>query len=99
MKRLAVARLWHEGNSFSPVPTPLAAFRGREWVSGDVARDFYRETATEIGAAVAFAEANPDWQVDFLLCAPAPPGGPVVEADFDLIRDEGAEERRGGKEG
>ena len=74
MRRLAVARLWHEGNSFSPVPTTLAAFRGREWVSGDAARDFYRGTATEIGAAVAFADANPDWEVTFLRCAAAPPG-------------------------
>ncbi len=88
MKRLAVARLWHEGNSFSPVPTPLAAFRGREWVSGDAARDFYRGTATEIGGAVAFAEATPGWQVDFLLCTAAPPGGPVPDADFALLRDE-----------
>jgi len=26
MKKLAVARLWYEGNSFSPVPTGLAVF-------------------------------------------------------------------------
>jgi microcystin degradation protein MlrC len=88
MKRLAVARLWHEGNSFSPVPTTLAAFHGREWVRGEAASSFYRGTATEIGAAVAFAEANPDWQVDFLRCAAAPPGGPVDDSDFDAIADE-----------
>ena len=88
MRRLAVARLWHEGNSFSPVPTTLAAFRGREWVSGDAARDFYQGTATEIGAAVAFADANPDWEVTFLRCAAAPPGGPLLDADFEAIRHE-----------
>ena len=88
MKRLAVARLWHEGNSFSPVPTTLAQFRGREWVSGEAARAFYRGTNTEIGAAVAFAEANPDWEVVFLRCAAAPPGGPVIDGDFECIRND-----------
>ncbi len=88
MKRLAVARLWHEGNSFSPVPTALAAFQAREWTQGAAARDFYRGTGVEIGAAVAFAEARPDWQVTFLRCAAAPPGGPVRDDDFDAMRDE-----------
>lgn len=88
MKRLAVARLWHEGNSFSPVPTTLEQFRKREWVEGEAARAFYHGTNTEIGAAAAFAAANPDWQVAFLRCAAAPPGGPVLDADFERIRDE-----------
>jgi microcystin degradation protein MlrC len=88
MKRLAVARLWHEGNSFSPVPTTLAAFQGREWVCGEAARDFYRGTATEIGAAVDFADTHPEWDVTFLRCAAAPPGGPVVDTDFQAIRAE-----------
>lgn len=88
MKRLAVARLWHEGNSFSPVPTTLAEFQGREWTSGEAARDFYRGTATELGAAVDFSEAQPDWEVTFLRCTGAPPGGPVVDADFRTIRAE-----------
>jgi microcystin degradation protein MlrC len=88
MKRLAVARLWHEGNSFSPVPTALAAFQGREWESGEAARDFYRGTATEIGAAVDFADTHPEWAVTFLRCAAAPPGGPVADTDFQAIRAE-----------
>jgi microcystin degradation protein MlrC len=87
MKRLAVARLWHEGNSFSPVLTPLARFRAREWFEGEEARQFYRGTATEMGAVVAFAETHPDWQVEFLFCAAAPPGGPVPQEDYRSIRD------------
>jgi microcystin degradation protein MlrC len=39
-RKLAVARLWYEGNSFSPIVTPLTAFESREWVSGQAARDF-----------------------------------------------------------
>lgn len=87
MNRLAVARLWHEGNSFSPVPTPLARFRAREWVEGDEALSFYRGTATEMGAVAAFADARTDWQVTVLLCAAAPPGGPVPHDDYLTIRD------------
>lgn len=86
-RRLAVARLWYEGNSFSPVPTPLPAFVAREWTRGAAAMGFYRGTATEIGAAVAFAERTNDWEVDFLLCAAAPPGGPMTHSAFAEIRD------------
>ena len=37
-KRLAIARLSHGGNSFSPVLTGQAAFARREWVAGEAAR-------------------------------------------------------------
>ncbi len=54
-KKLAVARLWYEGNSFSPIVTDLDIFQAREWVGGRRAIALYRDTATEIGAAIAFA--------------------------------------------
>lgn len=88
MPRLAVARLWHEGNSFSPVPTTLAQFRACEWSTGEAARELYRGTATEIGAALAFAESRPDWEVTFLRCAAAPPGGPILDKDFEVVASE-----------
>ncbi len=56
--RIAVARLWHEANSFTPVVTRLADFRQREWHSGDAVSEFYRGTRTEIGAAVDFFARN-----------------------------------------
>ncbi len=88
VKRLAVARLWHEGNSFSPAITELDHFRQREWVSGNAARSFYRNTATELGAVVTFAEKQVDWEVEILRAAAAPPGGPLSEAAFAAIREE-----------
>src|SRR3979411_1950991 len=88
VKRLAIARLWHEGNSFSPVITELEQFRQREWQQGVSALAFYRNTATELGAAVAFADKQGDWEVDFLRAAAASPGGPLSEAAFAAIRDE-----------
>src|SRR5690606_19407350 len=86
VKRLCVARLWHEGNSFSPVPTRLADFQRREWFEGDAARDAYRGTATEMGAAVEFAEREAGgWTVSFLPAMAAPPAGPIPDADFDVM--------------
>ena len=60
--RLAIARLWFEGCSFTPIPTTLAEFRAREWVTGEAARTFYRGTRTEMGAVVDFLDAHPSWQ-------------------------------------
>jgi microcystin degradation protein MlrC len=89
MKRLAVARLWHEGNSFSPLPTGLAEFRRREWFRGAAGLARYRGTSTELAAVLEFAEAEAgSWSVEVLRCASAPPGGPVDDAVWDEIAEE-----------
>lgn len=82
MPRVAAARLWFEGNSFAPEPTPLAAFQGREWLAGPEALARYRGTATEIGALAAFAAARPHWDLTVLRCAAAQPGGPMTDDAF-----------------
>jgi len=87
-KRLAIARLSHEGNSFSPLTTGMDEFRRREWVAGDAARAFYAGTRCELGAAADFLAARPDWDGHFLCCAAAPPGGPVESAVLRAIREE-----------
>lgn len=84
-KRLAVARLWHEGNSFTPLPTTLADFERREWFEGNEGLACYRGTGTELGAVVAFGDAHPDWDITVLRCASAPPGGPVEDALYERI--------------
>jgi microcystin degradation protein MlrC len=95
-KRLAIARLSHEGNSFSPLLTGQEDFARREWVAGAAARTFYRGSRSELGAAVAFLEARPDWGGTFLRCAAAPPGGPVESALLAAVRDEILEGLRDG---
>jgi microcystin degradation protein MlrC len=86
--RLAVARLWHEGNSFNPVPVRLAQFQAREWTRGDAAVDLYKGTATEMAAVIDFLRSRPEWDGQFLRCTSAPPGGPVAQADLDPICEE-----------
>ena len=85
-KELAVVRLWHEGNSFSPVRTGAEEFRRREWIAPETAREHYRGTATEMGALFDFLDRRSDWKADVLLAAAAPPGGPVPDALFAEFR-------------
>ena len=88
MLRLAILRFSHEGNSFNPVATGREAFEAAEWLKGEAAREAYRGTRTEMGAAVDFLDVHTDWQGEFLRCAAAPPGGPVPDR---LIADVTAE--------
>jgi microcystin degradation protein MlrC len=83
MKRIAVARLWLEVNSFSPVPTVLEDFEAKEWLRGPETLKIFAGTPTELGAVAAFAKAHPDWDVHVLRCAAAEPGGPMDDALFD----------------
>lgn len=96
-RKLAVARLWYEGNSFSPITTGIDIFRAREWGTGAEVDALYRGTATEIGAAIRFSETHPGWEVTFLRCAAAPPGGPVTDDAYALIRAEILDGLAGGK--
>src|SRR5690606_2313152 len=76
-KRLAVARLWFEGNAFSPVPADMAAFDTYEWQAGQDVLDIMRGTATELGAVAGFADRHPDWGAVVLRCAAALPAGHI----------------------
>lgn len=87
-KKLAVFRLWYEGNAFSPVATGSAEFGAREWTKGDAALAAARGTATELAAVAAFADTHPEWEVTVLRCASANPGGPIEDAVFEALREE-----------
>src|SRR5258708_13940465 len=86
--RIAVARLWHEGNSFTPVLTGFADFGLREWGKGEDVAKFYARSRTEVGAAVDFFAANPALTPIYLRCAAAGPGGAVEESALRQIIDE-----------
>ena len=86
--RVAVAMFWHEGNSFSPVPTDLDAFRAGGWALGEEVRALYAGTASEMGGALAFLDAHPEHEARFLRLAWAGPAGPVPHATYEAIRAE-----------
>ncbi|WP_439550747.1 M81 family metallopeptidase [Falsiroseomonas sp.] len=83
MPRIAVARLWFEGNSFTPVPTGPAELRSREWVAGEAALSRYAGTATELGGLAAFLATRSDWQATVLRCTSAQPGGPLMRDAYE----------------
>ncbi|KAA0910459.1 M81 family metallopeptidase [Pusillimonas sp. ANT_WB101] len=87
-KRLAVARLWFEGNAFSPVPVDLAAFESYEWLIGPQVLEVMRGTATELGAVAKFSDEHPEWEVVVLRCAAALPAGHINAQVFDQLVEE-----------
>lgn len=88
MPHIAIARFAHEGNSFSPIPTPLENFLTGEWATGDGVPALYRGTNTEIGGAIAWLERHSVWRATFLRCAGAPSSGVLAPRVFDTILEE-----------
>jgi microcystin degradation protein MlrC len=79
--RFVVARLNHETNTFSPVPTPLASFNPR-W--NEDALQAGRGSRTAMGAFLAFAEAR-GAEVVTPIFATANPSGPVADETFEAM--------------
>lgn len=80
--KIAVARFWHEGNSFAPTTVGFPAFEAREWLRGDEVPVALRGTAGEIGGALDWAEAQ-GARLSFSRCAAVEPGGPVEQEVLD----------------
>jgi len=85
--KIAIARLWHEGNSFAPTTVGMAEFEAREWMRGDEVPAAMTGTATEPGGAIAWARAR-DATLAFSRCAAAEPGGPVEQSVIDAFTAE-----------
>ncbi|MGH6762670.1 MAG: M81 family metallopeptidase [Phyllobacterium sp.] len=77
--RIVVARLNHETNTFSPVPTPLESFNPK-W--GEDARAFGKGSNTALGAFHDYAERI-GAELVTPLAATANPSGPVDDAAFE----------------
>ena len=88
MPDIAVARFAHEGNSFSPIPTPRACFERGEWSTGEEVPARYRGTSTEIGGAIDWLARHSAWRPTFLRCAGAPSSGVLAPGVFDSILGE-----------
>jgi microcystin degradation protein MlrC len=102
MKRFVTAMVKHETNTFSPVPTPLAAF-GRYGgkagpAYGAAAVDAYRGTATPAGAYIDLIQ-QAGAELAFPIAANATPGGCPDDALIDHAADCIVEEVRRGCDG
>lgn len=88
IRRIAVARIWHEANSFNPILTTLEDFRRREWTKGKETLTTARGTATELGGLAQFLDAHPHWRATVSRCTSAPPLGPVTREAIGAITTE-----------
>ncbi|MDQ8730942.1 M81 family metallopeptidase [Bradyrhizobium sp. LHD-71] len=86
-RRLAVARFWYEGNSFSPVLADRAAFERREWLKGQQALERTAQES-ELRAVIEFADRHPDWDVEVFRCASASPAGQIDDEIFTAFLEE-----------
>src|ERR1700687_4710710 len=82
-RKIVVAMMMHETNTFSPVPTPLASFRP---LSGQAAIEEFRDTNTQMGGFLHVAhEIGAEAMVP--IAAGAHPSGYVERAAFEDMCD------------
>jgi microcystin degradation protein MlrC len=79
--RFVIARVNHETNTFSPLPTPLATFEPR-WGFDALAAG--KGSATAMGAFLDFAKEM-DAEIGTPVFAHANPSGPVHDAAFEAL--------------
>lgn len=87
--KVVIARLNHETNTFSPVPTPLAAFGAGNPRGPAFGADAYaagKGSATAMGAFIDLAERR-GCRIDAPLCAMANPSGAVDAAASRAMGD------------
>src|SRR5215472_12527855 len=82
-RKIVIAMMMHETNTFSPVPTPLASFRP---LAGDAAIDEFRDTNTQLGGFLHVArEIGADITVP--IAAGAHPSGYVEKGAYEDMCD------------
>ncbi|AKJ69498.1 hypothetical protein PATSB16_38350 [Pandoraea thiooxydans] len=82
--KIVIARMNHETNTFSPVPTPLAAFGPCGPDYGDDAYRANRGARTAMGAFIELAEQH-GAELVTPLSATANPSGPVAAEAYDAM--------------
>ncbi len=97
MRRVVIAEMKHETNTFSSVPTPLSRFaRGRGMPpEGREAYEAYKGTGSGLGALIDLCEER-GAEFTIPVAASAWPSGPVEDAAFEYICDKICAEVRKG---
>ena len=92
-RRVLIASVMHETNTFSRLPTDLEAFRRRYLHRGEAVPDNFRGTSTEIGGFLEVAERE-GWQVSHPVAAAATPSGKVTGDAWAVLSGEIVEAAR-----
>ncbi|RMD63698.1 MAG: M81 family peptidase [Alphaproteobacteria bacterium] len=86
-RRVLIAGFKHETNTFSKLPTDLAAYRARALHRGAEVPGAYRDTRTEIAAFIDACERH-GWTPVYGPAGDATPSGPVTREAFETLTDE-----------
>ena len=84
MTRVLIAGFKHETNTFSKLPTDLAAYRARAFHLGDEVPQALAGTRTEPAAFLDFCRRE-GWSAVHPIYADATPSGRVTEEAFDFV--------------
>lgn len=84
MPRILTAAFKHETNTFSPLPTDLAAYAARSLLYGADVPAYFTGTATEMGAFIDAAQHH-GWELVHSVAGDATPSGKVTRAAFETI--------------
>jgi microcystin degradation protein MlrC len=85
MRKVLLAELMHETNTFNAIATLKADFETRYWLEGLQAAQSLRGTNTEIAGFLEAADAN-GWHLTMPLAASASPSGPMAADDWASAR-------------
>src|SRR5205814_10234579 len=83
-KRVLSARFMHETNTFSRVPTDMAAFRRRDFHRDNEIPGAYRGTRSAFGATFEAADKY-GWQLVHPISTAATPSGLVTRDAFETV--------------
>lgn len=86
-KRILIAGFKHETNTFSVLPTDMAAYAARLLVRGEAIAPAFKDTNTEI-AAFLDGCAKHGWEPVLTVAADATPSGKLTRACFEAIAGE-----------
>src|SRR5262245_25340446 len=82
-RKIVIASMMHETNTFSPVPTPLASFRP---LAGAAAIEEFKDTNTQFGGFLSVAQEM-DAEIAVPIAAGAHPSGYVEKRAYEDMAD------------
>ncbi|MGI6359216.1 MAG: M81 family metallopeptidase [Bacillota bacterium] len=86
-KKVAIGMLSHETNVFSPIQTPLQAWKDRSLTRGQEILDLYTGTKSSPGAFLEVGQRN-GWEMIPTLCTSAVPSAPTDAATYQMLKDD-----------